>query len=223
MWDWLSYTPSDFLLFSVRTYYRLFELYNQAIWPAQIPALMLGGIILWLLHRGDPWQGPAVAGILSAGWLWTAWAFLVQHYDTINWVARYLAIGFAAEALLLVWAGLVRRRLSFRPYDDWIGRVGLFLFLFALALQPLIAALVGRDWRQAEILGLTPDPTVVATLGILLTAKSPPWSLTVLPLFWCAISGMTLWTMGAPDAWVMLLAGLTGAGLATGRVMRAAR
>ena len=46
MSDWLSYTPSDFLLFSARTYYRLFELYNRAIWPGQILALMLGLVIL---------------------------------------------------------------------------------------------------------------------------------------------------------------------------------
>ena len=31
---WLSYTLSDFLLFTPHTYYRLFELYNRAVWPA---------------------------------------------------------------------------------------------------------------------------------------------------------------------------------------------
>ena len=25
----------------------------------------------------------------------------------------------------------------------------------------------------------------------------------VIPLIWCAISGATLWTMEAPDAWIM--------------------
>jgi hypothetical protein len=105
MSDWLSYTPSDFLLFSARTYYRLFELYNRAIWPGQILALMLGLVILWLLHRGSGRQGSIVTAILAAGWLWTAWAYLLEHYDTINWAARYFAIGFAIEALLLVGTG----------------------------------------------------------------------------------------------------------------------
>ena len=105
MSDWLSYTPSDFLLFSARTYYRLFELYNRAIWPGQILALMLGLVILWLLHRGSARQGLIVTAILAAGWLWTAWAYLLEHYDTINWAARYFAIGFAIEALLLVGTG----------------------------------------------------------------------------------------------------------------------
>ena len=42
MSEWWTYTLSDFLLFSPRTYYRLFEIYNAAIWPAQIVALGLG-------------------------------------------------------------------------------------------------------------------------------------------------------------------------------------
>ena len=42
MSEWWTYHLSDFLLFSPRTYYRLFELYNAAIWPAQIVALGAG-------------------------------------------------------------------------------------------------------------------------------------------------------------------------------------
>jgi hypothetical protein len=220
MGDWLSYTPSDFLLFSARTYYRLFELYNRAIWPAQILALLLGLVILWRLHRPGGWQGSVVAVILAAGWLWTAWAYLLEHYDTINWAARYFAIGFVIEAVLLIWTGAVRNWLLFQPYRDWVGRTGMGLFLFALMVQPLIGPLVGRDWKQAEIFGIAPDPTVLATLGILLTVdKRPPWGLMIIPLIWCALSGATLWTMGSSDAWIMPVAALGAFGLAVYRVL----
>ncbi|WP_420799541.1 DUF6064 family protein [Noviherbaspirillum sedimenti] len=53
-----------------------------------------------------------------------------------------------------------------------------------------------------EMFGLAPDPTAVATLGLLLCTSRVPWLLLALPLLWCAISGATLFTMGAPDAWV---------------------
>ena len=49
MSEWWTYTLSDFLLFSPRTYYRLFELYNAEIWPAQIVALTLGVVLVGLL------------------------------------------------------------------------------------------------------------------------------------------------------------------------------
>ena len=94
------------------------------------------------------------------------------------------------------------------------------LVLFALLVQSLIGPLVGRDWKQVEIFGLTPDPTVLATLGILLTVnKRPPWELMIIPLIWCILSGATLWTMGSPDAWLMPVAALGVLGLAIYRVL----
>jgi hypothetical protein len=89
-------------------------------------------------------------------------------------------------------------------------------------VQPLIGPLVGRDWKQAEIFGVAPDPTVLATLGILLTVgKWPRWGIMIIPLIWCALSGATLWTMGSPDAWVMPVAALGALGVAVYRVLPA--
>jgi hypothetical protein len=76
---------------------------------------------------------------------------------------------------------------------------GLALVLLGLA-YPLLAPLLGRPWTQAEVFGLAPDPTVAATLGVLLAAERPHWLLIVAPLLWCAVSGATLWTMDAPEA-----------------------
>jgi len=39
MSEWWTYRPEDFLLFSPRVYWRLFELHNEALWPAQIAAI----------------------------------------------------------------------------------------------------------------------------------------------------------------------------------------
>jgi hypothetical protein len=87
-------------------------------------------------------------------------------------------------------------------------------------VQPLIGPLVGRDWKHAESFGVAPDPTVLATLGILLTVnKRPPWGLMIIPLIWCALSGATLWTMGSPDAWLMPVAALGALGVAVYRVL----
>ena len=196
MSEWWTYTLSDFLLFSPRTYYRLFELYNADVWPAQIAALALGLAILVLWRR----DARLVAAILAALWLWVAWAYLLGRYDTINWAARYFAAGFALQALLLVWTGIIRRQLGLRPPADVFGAAGLATFLFALIVQPLIGPFVGRPWAQIEMFGIAPDPTVLATLGVLLAADQPHWGLLVLPLVWCAVSGATLWTMLAPEA-----------------------
>jgi Family of unknown function (DUF6064) len=204
MSEWWTYSLSDFLLFSPRTYYRLFELYNLAVWPVQFFALALGLAILALAFRRPAWHGRAVAAILAACWLWVAWAYLFARYDTINWAARYFAAGFALQALLLAWTGVVRDRLGMRPGQTIAGRIGLGLFAFGLIVQPLIGPLlVGRPWTQVEIFGLVPDPTAVATLGVLVAAERPHWTLLPVPLAWCAIGSATLWTMHSPDALVM--------------------
>jgi uncharacterized protein DUF6064 len=206
MSEWWTYSLSDFLLFSPRIYYRLFELYNAAIWPLQVAALALGAAILGLLLRDTSWRSRAIAAILAACWLWVAWAYLLQRYDTINWAARYFAVGFALEALLLAWIGIVRDRLRFRSGAEPARIGGFGLFLFALIAYPLIGRLAGRPWTQVEVFGVAPDPTAIATLGVLVAAQRPHWLLLVVPLIWCAISAATLRTMQSPDAMVVPVA-----------------
>jgi hypothetical protein len=218
MSEWWTYTPTDFLLFSPRTYYRLFELYNAAVWPLQLVALALGLVILVLIPRRSTWSGRAVAAILSGLWLFVAWAYLLERYDTINWVARYFAIGFALQAALLVWTGVIRDRLRF-DLRGITAKFGLGILLFAIAIHPLIAPLAGRPWTQAEIFGLAPDPTAIATLGILLAAGEARWHLLLIPLLWCALSGLTLWTMEQPETPVIPILAATMAVLAAGRTL----
>jgi len=112
--EWWTYTFSDFLLFSPRTYYRLIERYNEAIWPGQVVTVGLGLVIAVLVRRPAPHQGRIVSAILAALWTWVAWAFLWQRYAAINWPVTYLVWLFAIEVLLLVWIGVVRGGLSLR-------------------------------------------------------------------------------------------------------------
>jgi hypothetical protein len=208
MSEWWSYSLSDFLLFSPRTYYRLFELYNLAVWPWHIACVALGLTVLALWLRGGAWHGRAIAMILAACWLWVAWAYLLLRYETINWAARYFAVGFAIEAALLVWSGLIRDGLRLRRAWDAATMAGLGLFGLALFAWPLIGLSLARPTVQAELFGAAPDPTVAATLGVLLAAERTRWELLVIPLLWCAISGATLWTMQSPDALAMPAAAL---------------
>jgi hypothetical protein len=202
MSEWWKYHISDFLLFSPRTYYRLIERYNEAVWPGQLVTLGLGVVILVLLYRPAPERRPLIAGIVAALWALVAWAFLWKRYATINWAATYFAWLFAIEAVLLA-------RLTFRLSRDFAGRVGVGLFFFSLAVYPLVAALLGRGWKQAEVFGMAPDPTVLATLGLLLMTEQPPrWWTLVVPLAWCLMSAALLWAMGSPEFWGLVIAAI---------------
>ena len=193
MSEWWTYSLSSFLLFSARTYYRLFELYNADVWPLQLVALAIGLAILLLIGRRTAWSGRVVTAVLAALWLFVAWAYLLERYDPINFAARYYAIGFAVQSVLLLWTGAIRDRLHFDT-GSIAAKIGLALVIYALAIHPLIAPLTGRPWTQAEIFGLAPEPMAIATLGVIVAASRPHWHLLVLPLLWCAISSLTLST-----------------------------
>jgi hypothetical protein len=135
-------------------------------------------------------------------------AFHAMRYATINWAAVFFAGAFLLEAACLAAATFTNFWLLRR------GTVGLGLIALAIA-YPLIAPLFGRPWLQAEFVGLAPDPTAVATLGALLLVRG--WlrlALAFVPLGWCAVGGATLWTMDAPDAWILPLAGAVFIGAA---------
>ena len=205
---WWTYRLEDFLLFSPKTYYRLYELYNAEIWPLQLLAVAFGVAIPVLIRKGGAGCGKAVSAILALGWVWVAWGFHYRHYATINWAAVWFAAAFALQAGLLVWVGVVRGALDLLPFRDATSRVGLGVFLFALLIFPLVELSLGRSWGGLGVFGISPDPTVLATLGVLLMARQGHGTLLLIPLAWCVVGGATLWSMGSAEALLLPAAGL---------------
>jgi hypothetical protein len=203
MSEWWTYTLRDLLLFSSRTYYRLFEIYNAAIWPAQIVAVVLALTVWVLLRRGATGARARVVGaILASCWLWIAIAFHAKRYATINTFGVHCAWAFGIEATLWIAIGVIGGEIEFAP-----KRTGLWIFAFALLIEPLAAPLLGRGWQGIELFGVAPDPTAVATLGALLAARGRwRWALMIVPVVWCAVTGLTLLAMKAPDFWIAPLA-----------------
>lgn len=211
MSEWWTYTPSDLLMFSKATYFRLFELQNLALWPLQVLALLVAiGLFVGLWHGGAK-AGRTLALVLALAWLHVAWRYFAQRYATINTGAPYFAIGFALQAILLLW--LASRKAAPRLTEPVgsLGKLGLGIALLAIAGFPLLAPLGGRPWTQAELFALAPDPTVAFTLAALLLWRAS-WLLWILPLLWCAISAATLTELRSGQAWVVASLAILAAG-----------
>jgi hypothetical protein len=214
MSEWWTYHLADFLMFAPRTYYRLFELYNADVWPLQLAMLGLGLAALRLMWRDS--YGRVVAAILATAWIAVAWAYHWERFAAINTGAPYYALGFAVEALLLCWLGVRRDGLRFDHRSGPIGTVGYAILVGGLLLYPPLAPAFGRPWTQAEVFGIAPDPTAIATLGILLLASGRSrWLPAILPILWCAISAATLWTMESTEALIPLAAAIVSIFAAT--------
>ena len=196
MTEWWTYTIADFLMYSSRTWHRLIEQHNAATWPFQLLALFLGLVIWIVIRRAPGMHGRAISTILVLAWLSSGFLFHWLRYTTISTGARWFALAFGVEALLLLWIGVVREGLSFGIRRSVAGWCGVVLLLFGALGYPLIAILQGRGLAQAEVFGIMPDPTAIATLGALLLATGR-WRrvLFVIPLLWCLVSGALLWAM----------------------------
>lgn len=208
--EWSTYGLSDFLMFSGPTWYRLLELHNTVWLPLQAAGALAAGWLLWATRGAGRVPARAALAVTGLAWLFVAWAFHWVRYDPVNWAASYFAYGFGLQGLLLLWQAWHGPGPG--AVTDAAGRAGQLLLLTAL-LFPLLAPAWGRPLAQSEWFGLMPDPTVLATLGLLLRLRAGI-GLLLVPLLWCAVTGATLWTLGARDWFLLPLAGAAALALA---------
>ena len=209
MSEWWTYRLTSFLLFSPRTYYRTVELYNLAIWPAQLAGVAIGLAIVALLTGKFGGRDRLAAGLLAACWLWIAWAFHYQRYAQINWAAPWFAAAFSFQALLLIVLGVLAGRIVLRPPSGGQFWIAISLVVVAVLGYPLLAPLEGRPWTTAETFGVAADPTAIATVAALGWVRGRVrWLLLVVPLLWCLVTTATLWAMDATEAIVVAAATL---------------
>lgn len=191
MGKWSSYSLSDFILFTESAYYRQFELYNEAVWPLHIIAVIFVLAITYVLWRRPAWGGRLTAFILVTSWLWVAWAYLYERFSQLHVVADWYALAFVLQAVLLSWYGLIKNRFDSTACCRTRQITSAILLLVAMLVYPLLAVLNSRPWMQFEMFGLAPDPTVLATLAIVLFHRGP-MLLYVVPLAWLLVSTLTL-------------------------------
>ena len=198
MSEWWTYSLADVLMFSSRSYYRLIESYNAAIWPAHLLALVAGVIVIGAIARPRQHLQRSAAMVLAAAWGWVAWAYHLERYAEINTAAPYFAAAFAAQALLMGWLAYRPGNVAPAPQPAALGLACLAIFAYPL----LALARDGGTWRQAEVFGIAPDPTVVATLGVLLAWRAPA-IFRLVPMLWCLVSGATLMELKIGHAWLL--------------------
>jgi hypothetical protein len=214
MSEWWTYRPRSFLLFAPETYWRLFELHNLHWWPLPLLAPVAGtAAALWLASRlvRGPQAGHALRAallLMAALWAFVALAFLQQRYAPINPAAPALAAAFGVQAAGLLLLAALPGLQAAAPGPR--RRAAALLVAWALLGHPLLAWALGRPWAQAEVVALAPDPTVLATLGLLCTLHHDNsrgrWllrALWVVPLAWWALSLLTLWTLGSAQAAIL--------------------
>ncbi|MCV0370184.1 DUF6064 family protein [Filomicrobium sp.] len=201
MADWSSYSLSDFLLFSPQVYERLFVLLNRDMWPWQLAALVGSVAVLVLTLRGTQSGSRAAFAILGAAWISVASVFFLGRYETINWLGAYFAPVAGLEGAMLILLSFAGRVGLVDPRKNRLAfSIGLAVLVCGLFLYPLFEAAFGLSFEGAQVFGLTPDPTAVATLGgVALLSGRLRFLAAVIPAAWCIFTALTLWTLERAD------------------------
>ncbi len=110
-----------------------------------------------------------------------------------------MAVAFGVQAALLLGLGLQRGHLNPASAGAGMRTAGWLLAVAGLGLYPLARWLTGRPWTQAEVFGMAPEPTALASLGLLMISHGPQqhmrfFVLAAIPVLSLVLGAATLWT-----------------------------
>jgi hypothetical protein len=202
------------LPFTSEQFFAVFAAYNQAIWPAQILAWLLGLAAAALALRPGPRRSRAAAGILAALWLANGLGYHLAFFSRINPAAYGFAAVFVLGGAALAWQGAVRGRLRFAAGAGASGLAGWACLLYGLAGYQLWGLALGHHWPAAPLVGVAPCPTTIFTWGLLLWSRPPPgWAVLAMPALWTAVGGSAAVALAVPQDYGLIAAGALGMGL----------
>jgi len=190
MSEWWTYRLSDFLMFSPRTWWRLVEGYNRELWPLHVGAVVFGLVLIWLARHG---RGRTTLLLLAGAWAWIGWGFFHERYEEVHLAGRHLAITCGLQSALLVAAALTGKFVS--RFE--VSRPAMLLASMGVIAYPVVTALVG-ELARTEVAGLMPEPTALASLGLVFATQRGAWRralLSLIPLGVLAFGWMTLWNL----------------------------
>jgi hypothetical protein len=191
------------LPFTAAQFFQVFAVYNAALWPA---------VVLWWLVTlavvAAAWWNPDasrwVMRLLALSWAWNALAYHAWLFTAINPAAWGFALLFLVQAGLLLSA--THRVRPFFTQVGWTGRVGTALTAYAF-LYPFLTMAAGHRFPATPTFGV-PCPTVILTIGLLLTTPAPPLRLIIIPVLWAFVGGSAAYLLQVPTDYVLFAAGV---------------
>jgi hypothetical protein len=196
--------------FTVEQFFAIFQIYNEAVWPAQALLLALALIAVSLVFMKRRFSGPAVSAILALLWGWIAVVYHFAFFTRINPLAYGFAVLSLIGAGIFFWQGVVRRKLEFEVGSHLRSYTGVTLIVFALLVYPTWSWLAGHSYPAMPTFGL-PCPTTIFTIGLLAFLKAPaPRSPYIVPVLWSAIGGQAAFLLDVPQDLGLAAAGVVG-------------
>jgi hypothetical protein len=203
------------LPFTKEQFFDLFAAYNAAMWPALLALWIASLVVSVLLLSSRRPSNRWISALLAAHWAWSALAYHVAFFTTINPAAWVFAALFLVQAALFFWVGVVQGRLSFGPWRDAGAPVAWGLVAYSL-VYPAINAAQHLSVSRIPTFGV-PCPTTIFTAGMLMLSAPRSWRLSIVPVIWSLIGGSAAFLLGVRADYGLPIAGIALAIFSTQR------
>lgn len=193
------------LPFTNQEFFDLLQAYNTALWPAVVALWVVSALVVaqlgWLRRPHDRW----ISALLALHWAWSGIAYHLVFFTRINPAAWLFGALFLLQAALLLWSGVIRGNVLFRPSRTRWTMIGYVLMVYAL-LYPAINVVEHASVARIPTFGL-PCPTTIFTAGLLVLASPAPRHLSIVPIIWSVIGGSAAFLFGVSADYALPMAG----------------
>lgn len=197
--------------FTVEQFFAVFRNYNEAIWPVQVLAYVLGILALVLAYREGKMSNRIISGILAIFWIWMGLFYHIFHFSVINPAAWGFGIVFILQGLLFLVAGTLLNKLTFRFTVKPLPIVGAIFILYAMVIYPVLGMYFGHLYPAAPMFGVAPCPATIFTIGILLwTTDQVPGYILIIPFLWSLIGMSAAINLRVPQDYGLVIAVVLG-------------
>jgi len=197
--------------FTVDEFLEVFKLYNQAVYPMQIIAYILGIIMVVLAVRDKKYSSKLISAGMTFLWLWNGLMYHILSFSSINKPAYLFGVLFIVQGLLFFVLGVLKDSIHFQFKMNLSGVVGSLFIVYAMVIYPVLGYLFGHGYPQSPMFGIAPCPTTIFTFGMLLWTLKMPKRILWIPLIWSLIGFSAALSLGIKEDVGLLIAGVAGA------------
>lgn len=196
------------LPFTREQFFGVFANYNDSIFPLQIFSQLFGIVAALLAFWGRRKAGQFALGFTALFWLLTGIGYHVLFFAKINPAAYLFGAIFVVQAVLLAGVALRLRAGSGHRSTPAVV-VGLTALAYGLVVYPILS-LIDHGYPACPLFGVTPCPTTIFTVGLLLVLRAPRY-LLVVPVLWSVVGGSAAVLLSVPEDYGLIAAGVVGA------------
>ena len=196
------------LPFTTESFIGIFSAYNSAVWPIQVVFVLAALLTVVVLYKKMGHYYKAIPAFLGFLWIWMGAVYHLYFFSRINPAAKIFGVLFIVEGLLLIFAGLVKKRMLFGNSNKLNTVISYILILYSLIIYPIITIATEHNYPGMPTFGV-PCPTTIFTLAVLLQTdlKKLPKYLLVIPVIWTVVGTSAAVSLGVvADAMLIITA-----------------